>query len=586
MAKSEHRFDHVATIVKLDDKKLRGDPTLSKRIPHPSPTGTYILDTNFTGPAIYSAEERLARTSANEVSLGRLNLHGEEGDAKRQKMASGVTELLDVPYTSNPLLFIPTLFNPPDKLDRISAARRIQDLSNEIDSLMAREGLQPSAAILARYREAQTFLLDTYFPYIRKDVALKDRICQLHTADAFQVDGINSSNSMVCSEFISNLWMKAGIITGYVPASSQRPFDFLNPDRFCFTNVDDGISAPTLLKLRKRVPHLKPEESSLPLPHVASSRLTFLNKVLGRSSSDAYKDLGAVAAACPPVSPAWLVDRTASTQTKDLPFRLFCSATLFSFISLASAPLSIKWVESQAGSLMVRGGMWSLSCGLLVRNVTFAAVQSATAWWMLQAMHPGPADAMLPQPMWWGSRQNWVDARHPFYGITTALLSSAAISHVLCTPLSNATTIRHFVKQNPGPVPMRLYFRGALSLLPFSMLVPFPCYWLLWYETVGRMVLPPSTPILTRAHATSESAPGNAFIPVCTKTVLAAFVATLFLDSISYPIETLVRRRMIRSASLPTSAPRCYARRRYAGFRHRLACNAVTIAVTSYVYFG
>eukprot|EP00796_Vickermania_ingenoplastis_P005470 gene5470-3944_t len=525
-------------------------------------------------------------SSSNEMAVCPLLLNGEERE-KRQRLVFSVEKFADTPYQTDVIKIIPSVLGPPDKLDRIEACAKIHQLDHEIHYLSSlpqneKKLCDAISVIIQKYREAQGTLLEVYFPSIIPSSWDPGNPLKgvNFSFSPFAVDGINQSDKMVCSELICNLWLESGITGGYIPASSQRPFDFLDPVRLNFTGVADHLGS--LLPLKVTDPFLSywppPVEEPTPSSPL-ESRLEFMNKVLVSKSGCSFKALedGIDATG---VQQQWVVQGATAGDLLSLPYRLFCCAALFSGLQFCCAPWTIQWMEAQAGCFLVKGGMWSLASTFLLRGLTFGAIQSLLLSRWISSFHLLPHDVMCHQPTC-AAAHFLVDTCHPFYLLVESMWLSSAAAHVLSSPVINAGFFRHFVVQKPGPISLKFFFSGAFSMLPFSVLLPFQCFWLSWYETVGSFILPMRSSVL---RPREDILPQQRRTPWHMDALCSAFAATLAIDAAVYPIETLIRRRLLQRVYAPQPPPKCYGKRwLYAGYRYRFFSNIFILTGTSAV---
>ena len=607
LTKTENRFDHVGMLLKIPESDLDKYPEARKRIVDLSPSGTYVLETNMRGITLYSAEHRIARTSANEVVYRSINV----GDAQQQQrvqeaLLTTMESMYNIPYEDDVWHIVPSIFSPPDKMDRVYAAHKFNRLRMEVAALAEMSAQQPEKAPVFRalihiYQNAQSFLLSTYFPHLARltvpttapTTTTADPLAVDWSTGHYWIDGVNDADRMVCSELICNLWQRVGLIKGFVPASSMRPFDLLDDVRFNFTSAASEFGSMVPIKVSRAYQHhwdgTEPQPSATNCSRVPArvaltteQRLSFVNEVRAVSGLPAAELLEAVAASPELLPSRWVVQSTTRHDAiPNLWFRVFSSGVLFAACAVPCAPLTLRWMEGQVGLFLSRGSVWSLTCGVFARNVSFAVTQAlflaaAARWYDVS----GPLAVMAASRSSSGSSAA-VDVRHPYYDVVALYAASAAVAHVCTTPLHNANIAYHFGPVRPGPLPMRTLLQGGLLLMPVSVLLPFQACWLTWYETVGSFIVPtmssvwrPREDLLQRpewSHCRNDALAG-------------AFVATLVMDALLYPLTTVATRRFVSKLYKPQPPP-SFGRSMYAGYRHRFLANLIILsASTAYLY--
>lgn len=595
LTKTENRFDHVGMLLKIREEDFADYPEARKRITHVSPSGTYVLETNMRGITLYAAEQRIARTSANEMASRSIHV----GDAGQQQQVQTallhtMEEMYKIPYEDNVWHILPSVFSPPDKMDRIAAAHKFNDLRLEVAALREMAALHPSRAavydaLAHKYQDAQSYLLTTYFPHLHRPATTADPVAVDWSAGHCWVDGVNDAPKMVCSELICNLWQRVGLVSGYVPASSMRPFDLLDNTRFNFRSAASEFGAMVPIKVSPSHQHhwanAQPPPSSADRTREAArvalteeQRLHFLNEVRTASELPPLETLEDFAASTELLPSRWVVQSvTRHDVVPQLWFRVFSSGVLFAACAVPCAPLTLRWMEGQIGLFLTRGSVWSLASGVFARNLCFAVVQAA-----FLAAAAARYDVSGKQAVMAASRSTAVvDLRHPYYDTVALYAASAVVAHTCTTPLHNANIAHHFGPVRPGPLPMRTLMKGSLLLAPTAALLPFQACWLSWYETAGSFIVPtaasvwrPREDLLKRPewpHLRNDALAG-------------AFAATLFTDALLYPLMTYATRRFAGDLFKPMKAP-SFGRSYYAGYRHRFLSNLVILsASTAYLY--
>lgn len=625
------RFDHAGLLLKLnEDEKKRYLESLHTVL-HSSPSNTYVMEANIKGVTVYPLEERLARSSAHEIAFSSLHLE-KDSELKRQKILAQLPFALRCPYPTDFRTIIPCVLNPPDKLDRMQAAGLVRLLDGEICFLSKWATKKRNPTLVADvkevcrlYKDAQERLLSLYFPLSAKKelVSEKDAFRFDCSNAAFAVDGANHADKMVCSEIISNIWTAAGITTGYLPASSQRPFDFfLLPLRLSFVEPTEKLVSFVPLKVNQffsrywvlpKESENKCTSSSSSISYTLSSsspdfsnenetasslwertRIDFIEKAFGkpysasRSLEEAVQQLAA-ASRCSEIASvqeSFLAQSTPARQLHDLPFRYFCSVVLVSFVQFACAPWTLRWMEAQAGSFIVRGNMWSLAGGMLLHNMISAAMQCGIIAGVLSHYSQvASSEILLSEPLGMSTIETLVDTRNPFYSMVAAVWFSSLLSWMLTTPMRTSNFYRHFVHRLPGPIPFRHYCSGMFSLLPMAIVLPYSGFWLNWYETVGAFVFPMRSSVWRPHDELLKEQKKSSWHKTALFTAVAAIIT---VDTAVYSVDTYVKRRSLQRVYGPHSTPRCFGKRSlYAGFRYRfystsLQC-AASLAFFSYL---
>lgn len=623
------RFDHTGLLLKLNEKEIRKYLGSLDTVLHRSPSNTYVLEANTKGVTVYPLEERLARSSAHEIAFSSLHLE-KDSEAKRQKILAQLPFALRCPYPTDFRSIIPCVLNPPDKLDRMQAAGLVRLLDGEIRFLSEWAAKKRNLSLQADvnevcrlYENAQKRLLCLYFPMcVKKELVSEKDVCRFDWSDdAFAVDGVNHADKMVCSEIVSNLWTTAGITTGYLPASSQRPFDFfLLPLRLNFVEPTEKLVSFVPLKVNQffsrywllpKTSGTESTSSSSCIPYTLSSfspdhnnknllgssqwestRIHFIEKAFGKpysalsSLEEAVQQL-AVASRCSEITSvqeSFLAQSTPARQLHDLPFRYFCSVALLSFVQFACAPWTLRWMEAQAGSFIVRGNMWSLAGGMLLRNMISAGLQCGIIAGVLSHYSQvARSEILLPKPLGISTIETLVDTRNPFYSMVAAVWFSSLFSWILTTPIRTSNFYRHFVHRLPGPIPFRHYCSGMFSLLPMALVLPYSGFWLNWYETVGAFVFPMRSSVWRPYDELLKEQKKSTWHRTALFTAVGAAIT---FDTAMYSVDTYVKRRSLQRVYGPNSPPRCFGKNRlYAGFRYRFYSTSLQCA-TSLIFLS
>lgn len=592
LTKTENRFDHVGMLLRVKESDLAKHPELQKRIVDCSPSGTYVLETNVKGVTLYAAEKRIAKSSANEIVSRSIHVAPAAAGTLESRFLEGAAQLAPLPYQSDASAILPSIFSPPDKMDRMTAAKKINALQHEIDAFTTMALAHPDRAetyhkVSAAYRRTQLVLLDCYFPHLPR-FPLDDPKSVNWSRDHYWIDGVNGSPKMVCSELIANLWHMTGLTNGYMPASSMRPFDLLDEERFNFSDPETKFGAMTLLKASRRYAKRWKEaggntagassssvKNALPSPMSEEARVGFFNRACAEVGSPAAVDSIDTLAArgTMPFPLRWVVQSAPYYDLRDeMWFRVLGSGILFSLCLLPCAPLTLRWMEGQVGLILVRGTVWTLGSSLFVRGLCFSVVQSAVAALFMHAIPAPPGSVMGALAL--SSR---VDTRHAYYAAASTFALSAMVAHAVTTPVLNATLSRHFGPLRPGPLPRRLLLRGAFSLAPFSLLLPFHAYWLAWYETVGSFVVPTRSSVLRPRKDLLER---KDWPHLRTDALIGAFTASLCVDALVYPVQSRVFRSLMQSL-YGKAKPVSFGRRLYAGFHYRVASHVVVFGLAA-----
>jgi hypothetical protein len=608
LTKTENRFDHVGMLLKISETDFDKYPEARKRITDVSPSGTYVLETNLRGITLYAAEHRIARTSANEMASRSINV----GSAPQQQqvqeaLLTTMESMYSTPYEDNVAHILPSIFSPPDKMDRIHAAHKFNRLRLEVAALNEMVALQPDSAdtyrgLIRQYKNAQSFLLQTYFPHLTKPSSSSGVATGLAAVDwstgHFWVDGVNNANKMVCSELICNLWQRVGLIEGFVPASSMRPFDLLDDVRFNFLSAASEFGEMVPIKVSKAyhsywdgtTPQPGAVDRSREAARVAltaEQRLSFANEVRTTSGLPPADTLEEAAASSAVLPSRWVVQSvTRHDVIPNLWFRVFSSGALFAACAMPCAPLTLRWMEGQIGLFLSRGSVWSLSCGAFARGMSFAAVQALFLAAAARCYDVSGPYAVMAGPRGGGSGNlntttPIVDLRHPYYDTVALYAASATVAHVCTMPLHNANIAYHFGPVRPGPLPMRMLLRGSLLLAPASVVLPFQACWLAWYETVGSFIVPTLSSVWRPREDLLQL---SNWPHLRNDALVGAFLATLLTDALLYPLVTVSTRRFVSNLYKPQKSP-SFGRSLCAGYRYRFLSNILVLsASTAYLY--
>ncbi|PWV22191.1 hypothetical protein C3747_1g380 [Trypanosoma cruzi] len=574
--KTECRFDHVAMIMKLSEEELRRESqnSILSHTSSISPSGTYVLETNLNGITLRSLEDRVARSSANQISARFLHMGGDRSQLEA-RMVDHLRTLFKNPYKTSPFGFLPSFFTTPDKMDRVKAAHKLHLLAREIariDDLKPDKCSTEDAAILRRLRkvyvDAAVFLADVYFPHLQRIDG--NEVSSLEWNEGhFAVDGSNTEHGLFCSELIARLWQGSGMLTGFPPASSFRPFDFLDDTRFNFLTPTTLFGEIIPLKGGRGAP-VQLWRDAEEEPRTVTGCLNFYRHIGGDLS---------VEGGLKPIY-RWLVQSNTNREVNDdLDINLFSTGLLFALTGLILAPLRMRWIECQLGLLLRRGSMWSLAAGFLVRDILCAMTQTLTACIALRCFLPSQSmsastSCLLGPPLF---ESKLFDTRHPYYYVCAVLLTANAVSHLATTPLLNAVLLHHFGPVTPRPWPMRSLMRGAISLWPMAILLPYQATWITWYETAGSAFIPTPSSILRRRPDLLDTDEWRYFRY---KAITGSFAATAALDLVLYPLQTFCWRSLLAEVYRPAPSP-SYGRRLYAGYGFRFAGNVMALVTTT-----
>lgn len=590
LTKTENRFDHVGMVLKIEPEELPRYPAAQRHIVDTSPSGTYVLETNIRGITLRSAEARLSRTSANEVVSRSVVLDSASSGTRsiEATFLEQMEQLYDTPYEANILAILPSLFSTPDKMDRIDAAHKINCLRLEAAALekMAQQDITKAATyrkLVVKYAEAQLFMLQTYFPHLRR-VDADDPLQVEWSSGHFWVDGVNDKPKMVCSELICNLWRRCGIINGFVPASSMRPFDLLDGDRFNFLSPSChfGHLNPVVVAKSHRGYWTNDADSAAasdpkggvalrggPSPAATlteDARLSFINAMRKSCLLPSVRSVEEVAAVAEVVPIRWVVQ---SSSRYDVLPNLWCrvgaSVLLFGALAVPCAPLTLRWIEGQMGLFLLRGSVWSLASGVFARDAAFAAVQAMLIAAGAHCYRSSGSEAVMGTATW----STMVDTRHPYYGMAALYFGSAAIAHFATMPIRNANLAFHFGPVRPGPLSMRQLMHGGIALAPLTLLLPLQAFWLSWFETAGSAVIPTRSSVW-RPREDLLSRPDWPHFRM--DALLGAFAATLGIDAMLYPCYTAASRSFVSCLYQPQKSP-SFRRSLFAGYRYRFLSN-------------
>ncbi|KAH9601400.1 hypothetical protein LSM04_001243 [Trypanosoma melophagium] len=595
--KTECEFDHVAMVMKLSEEQVEKQQQRGTIHPNDpiSPSGTYVLETNLNGVTLRSLENRLARSSANKVSVRFLEM-GETRKEQENSLYNHLPRVSNIPYKMDFLGFVPSFLSPPDKMDRIKAAHKLYLLSKEIDNIdkilpmvYIKDDASTLQTLRQTYCEASIFLQDLYFPHLER-LNNNSRIPLLNWNEGhFTVDGSNIENGLFCSELITHLWQTSSMVSGFPPASSFRPFDFLDDTRFNFLKPSMLLGDVVTLTDR-RAPTAPVNRRLIEETNTVSERLEFYRRISNNGNLE--NGLDSIS--------RWLIQsNTTRMVNHDLVANIISMGVLFSMCGLMVAPLRLRWIECQLGVMLLRGSVWSLAAGVLARDLFSVAVQGLTASILLRSLshtnmntntHPTTLDShtivksgesssssssLLGPPLLPPSRH--CDTRHPYYTVAAVWLAGGAAAHFAATPLLNAVLARHFGPAAPAGFSTRGLLRGAAGLLPLAALAPQQAVWLTWYETAGAGIIPtPASPLRQRPDLLRT----EEWRHYRHKALMGAFAATAALDAVLYPLQTRCRRAFLAQIYYPIAAP-SYGRRLYAGYSYRFAGNLAIMFSTS-----
>ncbi|ORC91935.1 uncharacterized protein TM35_000041490 [Trypanosoma theileri] len=601
--KTECPFDHVAMVMKLNEEQVEQQQQAGTIHPNDpiSPSGTYVLETNLSGVTLRALENRLARSSSNSVSVRFLHM-GETRDEHEKLLYNHLPRVSNIPYKMDFVGFIPSFFSPPDKMDRIKAAHKLYLLSKEIENINKllpmmvhkKDDATTLQTLRQTYYEASIFLQDMYFPHLER-LKNDNQVPLLNWNEGhFVVDGSNVENGLFCSELIAHLWQTSGIVSEFPPASSFRPFDFLDDTRFNFL-ISSILWGDIVTLADRRAPTAPVHRRFIEETNTLSKRLEFYRHIsnngnLENGLDSIYK---------------WLIQsNTTRVVHHDLVANIVSMGVLFSMCGLMVAPLRLRWIECQLGVMLLRGSVWSLAAGLLTRDLFSVAVQGLTASIILRCLsysthtaptntnininknsdshsstvHNGESRVLLGPSLLPPSK--YCDTRHPFYTVAAVWLAAGAAAHVAATPILNAVLAQHFgpstAASSSFSFARRGLLRGAVSLLPLAALLPQQAVWLTWYETAGASIIPtPASPLRQRPDLLQT----EEWRHFRHKALLGAFAATTALDAVLYPLQRRCWRSFLAQIYKPAAAP-SYGRRLYAGYSYRLAGN-LTIMFSS-----
>ncbi|KEG14937.1 hypothetical protein DQ04_00251130 [Trypanosoma grayi] len=570
--KTECRYDHVAMVMKLNEEQVRKHQltgVMSHKDPV-SPSGTYVLETNLNGVTLRALENRLARSSANRISARLLCMESTRAEHEKV-LLEHLEKVQEYLYKNSVVDFVPSLLSTPDKMDRINAAHKMNLIAREvskIDQLLPVERRNEDVDLLNRLREiylnAAVFLSDTYFPHLER--LDRGEFPSLNWKSGhFAVDGSNTEMDQFCSELIIRLWQDSGLLSGFPPASSFRPFDFLDDLRFNF--IVPAVFLPGMVHLKAKDSSLEPMRRPVEntAPHSVVECLNFYHSIAGGAMIDEGVDS----------LYKWLVQSNTSRDVnRDLALNIVSTGVLFALCGLISAPLQLRWMECQLGVMLLRGSLWSLSAGMFARDLLCAATQGLTACVALRFLSQQQSGFLLGSPLF---NTTWFDARHPYYYVCAVWFMANAVAHMVTTPLANAVVAQHFGPAVPGPRSLRTLLRGAVSLLPLGIILPYQAAWVTWYETAGSAIIPTPSSLLRRRTELIDTDEWRRF--KC-KALGGAFAATAVVDLVAYPLQRRSLRSFLAQLYKPASSP-SYGRRLYAGYSYRFAGNMVTMFTTA-----
>ncbi|EAN76896.1 hypothetical protein, conserved [Trypanosoma brucei brucei TREU927] len=573
LSKTESRYDHVAMVVKLNDGEVergRERGIINPKDPS-SPSGTYVAEANLSGFSLRPLENRVARSSSKHIAVRPLSM-GSDMHKFEEYVQSHLRDFHSRPYKRDLLMFPPMVLSPPDKMDRIKAAHKLNLLKGEtsdIDKLLAGKLSESDKEALLRikvvYHDAAQFLIETYFAHLDR-VDGESFPSVDYGGSHFTVDGVNAEEEVVCTELIIQLWQRCGVVDLFPPASSFRSFDFLDNTRFNFKDARTAFGDVFTLKGNDA-------------PETPIKRATRKKTPTVEGCFDVYRSTSANG---DPHNPdvdsmyMWLIQsNTNKVVNSDLGLNIASVGALFALCGLVIAPLRLRWIEYQLGVVLRRGSVWSLSAGFFARDMLCVLTQVITTSIALKSLLYRQSDTgPLGPPL---VHTHLFDTRHPYYYVCIVWLLANAVAHITTTPLLNSVVAHHFGPVLPGPLSLRKLMRGSFALLPLGALLPFQAAWITWYETMGAAIIPTSSSVLRRRADLLDTDEWRHFR---FEALTGAFAATTALDFIAYIFQRRCWRSFLVQLYRPAATPSC-GRRRCAGYGYRFLGNTITMLTTS-----
>ncbi|KAG8343519.1 hypothetical protein ERJ75_001745200 [Trypanosoma vivax] len=569
--KLECPYDHVAMVLKLTQEEVarEREKGLLDANEQLSPSDTYVVETNLNGCTVRSLENRLGRSTSKSISVRQL--HGEGiGAGFDARWLRHLEIVMGCPYKTNLNGFIPLVVSPPDKMDRVKAAHKLYLLEREtrnIEMLLNTRLSTEDAATLHKlkriYADAAVLLVDIYFPHLgRADGKTFPSVD--YSGNNFRVDGSNTETSLCCSELIAQMWQRSGILAEFPPASSFRPFDFLNDTRLNF--LSPSISLGELQVLRGGNVVAPGTQCTTTGDSPAVARCFDFYRALSGGACPEHGGLDSMH--------RWLMQSSTNQEVRHgLVFNVVSTGALFALCGLLSAPLRLRWMECQLGVVLRRGSVWSLSAGCFARDVLFSVAQGLVCLSLLLLTRHETKYTFLGAPL---MKTNLFDTRHPYYHVCTAWLVANMVAHLLTTPMLNAVIAHHFGPATPGPWPLRMLTKGSLSLLPLAMVLPYQAAWVSCFETFCAAIVPTPSSVFRRRPDLLETDEWRRYRSTA---LVSAFASTAVIDLVMYPMQRQCWRSLLATMYHPAPSP-SYGRRLYAGYGFRFLGNMVTMFTT------
>ncbi|EPY26372.1 hypothetical protein AGDE_04718 [Angomonas deanei] len=385
---------------------------------------------------------------------------------------------------------------------------------------------------------------------------------------------------MVCSEFISNLWQRCGLTIGFVPSSSNRPFDLLDDERFNFLVHGVHFGDLSLVKGTARIvdAHWKSDAKTKECSPPLDDPIAYLNAIRAEAGAPQVTSLAELKQHLPIIPETYAVQSSAFKSTlSDLYIRAAGVGVLFSVTSFLFTPLNFLSVEQQLGVFLVRGNMWSFGFGMFAKNLVFTTAQCLFLFAVTRRaakQHHSSVVMKTDAPC----ESAVADLRHPYYEVVRSVAASCVVGHLVSCPVSNWVLYYHFGRQHPGPLPLRLLMRGGLLLTPFCLFLPLQASWVYWYETVGSLIIPTRSSIFRPREDLLQ----KEYWPHYRMDALfGAAAATLGIDLCRYAVATRVRRSFLKDVYYPSAVPSFGRRKFLPGYRFRLAANAGIFTISA-----
>lgn len=645
-AKSVSKFDHVGMVYRATPATIERHPATKQAVDKSggySPSGTYVLEANVGGVTLRSLEARLKRTTANEIAVRPVVLNELDRPSISSNIDSLVEQVLPYDYKSNLIDFVAMSLKPPDKVDRMMAAKKMRVLYNEIiairehlakieatqksgttitplpttakgqkptsPSLEEKKALEVDRRVLLKLKEdycdARLWFVETYFKHLPSKMVDEELvIVDFDSSNLLFVDGENcsgTSKGVFCSELVLHLWQRSGILKRFPPATSYAPVDYdVWDDEFNFVEEAYGLGKhQTLYPAEKAVASV---ERSRPVLKKDMSHKEFMEerkRVMAVMYKDCRKEIpeelrskgGVIDAQGSVVPRRWLVQTTTHTQLVwDMPEKIMLIGALYSVVGFALSPLYLKVVESQVGMMSFCTGPWAVGFALCIRSLLAAALQSSLTYNYLHWQTASQAHLLtsrdakelrVMREVDLAPRTSFCDDRHPYYTAAALLLTMGSVATVATHWIEQRALYWAFGPDRPRGPPIRMLMKGApLSVLSYSF--SYCGGWLIWYECFGPVFFTTETSVMRQRP---DLVKDERWVTQQRDAILGAIGITLLIDTVTFPIQRWQRRRFVRAMYAPEYPPA----RRFAvfnGLGKHLARSCAVSAITASVVWN